>query len=390
MQYRTFGSVDFAPSALGFGAMRLPLLDASLPGEGPLEGRIDRKAATHMLRWAIDHGVNYVDTAYVYHDGRSEEWLGEALADGYRERVKIATKMPVWKVETPAGFDPFLDEQLERLQVPSIDFYLLHALERETWRKALELGALDWARGAIADGRIGHIGFSFHDQYDVFEEIVDGGEGVWEFCQIQLNYMDADYQAGLRGLRYAADHGLGVVVMEPLRGGRLAKAPPPDIQEIMDSAAVHRSPVEWALQWVWDLPQVSLLLSGMGTVEEVQQNVDCAERSGAAVLGAGDLQIVERVRDTYRERMAVDCTGCRYCSPCPNGVDIAAVLEAYNDAFIYQDVDTERFAYTWIDESARGDKCAQCGECEERCPQMLAVGEWLQRADELLRPPGGA
>jgi predicted aldo/keto reductase-like oxidoreductase len=381
MQYREFRGLEFRPSALGFGAMRLPVI-------GGDESRIDHEAATEMLRHAVDNGVNYVDTAYVYHGGTCEEWLGQALRDGYRGRVQLATKMPVWKAERAADFDRLLDEQLERLQTPTIDFYLLHSLHRRSWERARGMGVLGWAEGALADGRIGHFGFSFHDEVDVFEEIVAASD-LWSFCQIQLNYMDVEHQAGLRGLRYAAARGLGVIVMEPLRGGRLAKTPPPLVQSLWDAAPVRRDPVEWALQWVWDQPEVSLLLSGMSTMEQVRRNVEYAERSGVGRLTAEELAVIDAVRDAYRELTAVDCTGCRYCSPCPNGVDIAAVLQTYNDAFIYDEVERERVSYSYMSAEVRGDNCTACGECEDRCPQGLAVAEWVQRADELLAPRQG-
>lgn len=377
MKYREFPGLEFRPSALGFGAMRLPLVS------GGDERSIDRDEATAMLRYAIDHGVNYVDTAYGYHGGASEPWLAEALTDGYRERVAVATKLPVWLAKEYADFERLFEEQLRRLRSDKIDFYLLHSLERDSWRKVRDLGVLRWAEGLLAEGRIGHLGFSFHDEYPVFEEILTASD-LWSFCQIQLNYMDADYQAGLRGLRLAAGRGLGVIVMEPLRGGRLAKEPPADVQAVWDEASVRRDPVEWALHWVWDFPEVSLLLSGMSTMEQVRRNVEYAERAQAGGLSDQERALVDRARDAYRRRLAVDCTGCRYCAPCPNGVDIAAVLETYNDVFIYDDLQRERFSYTFIDEEKRGHNCTGCGECEERCPQMLAVAEWVQRADALL------
>jgi uncharacterized protein len=386
LQYRSFGSLAFKPSVLGFGAMRLPLKAGGSRG-APSAGDIDRDAATEMLHAAIDGGVNYVDTAYVYHDGASEAWLGEALAGGYRERVKVATKHPVWKVETAADFDRYLDEQLGRLGGQPIDFYLLHGLERETWRRINGLGALEWAQKARADGRIGHIGFSFHDEYEVFTEIVDAGEGVWDFCQIQLNYMDGDYQAGLRGLHYAAARGLGVIIMEPIRGGQLAKEPPAEVRDLWAAAPVRRSPAEWALQWVWSLPEVSLVLSGMSTLQQVKENLEYAERSRTGLLDEEELALVDSVRDAYRERLAVGCTGCKYCQPCPNGIDIPRILEFYNDARMYDDADHQAFLYSmFIEADKRVDACSECGECEVRCPQTLAVMEWLQRSHELLAP----
>jgi len=289
MQYRTFGRLDWKPSALGFGAMRLPILDDD-------QGQIDEPEATRMIHYAIDHGVNYVDTAYTYHREMSERFLGKVLQGGYRERVRLATKMPCWKVESAADFDRFLDEQLERLQTEFVDFYLLHSLNAGSWAKVRDLGVLAWAEGALADGRIGHLGFSFHDRLEVFQEIVDASD-LWTFCQIQYNYMDVDEQAGTRGLKYAAGKGLAVVIMEPIRGGQLAGQVPPSVQALWDSAPVRRSPADWALQWVWNQPEVSLLLSGMSTFEQVVQNVESASRSGVGLLSDAELALIERVRE---------------------------------------------------------------------------------------------
>ena len=243
MRYRTFGKLDWRPSALGFGAMRLPTIDGDL-------ARIDEPEATRMIRHAIDRGVNYVDTAWPYHRSTSEPFLGHALRDGYRQRVKLATKLPCWLVKEAADFDRFLDQQLERLATNRIDFYLLHALDGERWPMMRDLGVLDWAERATADGRIGHLGFSFHDKYEAFQGIVDAYDG-WTFCQIQYNYMDEEEQAGTHGLNYAADKGLAVVVMEPLRGGMLAGDVPEPVEAIWDAAPLRRSPADWALQWLW-------------------------------------------------------------------------------------------------------------------------------------------
>jgi uncharacterized protein len=246
MRYRTFGKLDWRPSALGFGAMRLPTI-----GGDPAQ--IDEPEATRMIRYAIDCGVNYVDTAWPYHRSTSEAVVGRVLQDGYRERVKLATKLPCWLVKEPADFDRFLDEQLARLQTERVDFYLLHALDAERWPAMRDLGVLDWAERTMTDGRIGRLGFSFHDKYEVFQEIVDAYDG-WGFCQIQYNYMDEQEQAGVRGLNYAAEKGLAVIIMEPLRGGMLAGIPPRGIPEpvqaIWDAASLRRSSADWALQWV--------------------------------------------------------------------------------------------------------------------------------------------
>lgn len=385
MQYRTFGKLDWRPSALGFGAMRLPVV-----GGDP--ARIDEAKATKLVRYAIDHGVNYVDTAYGYHHGTSEAFVGRALRDGYRQRVKLATKLPCWLVKEPADFDRLLTEQLARLDTPTIDFYLLHALDGARWRQMRDLGVLDWAERAQADGRISHLGFSFHDTYDAFQEIVDAYDG-WCFCQIQYNYLDEAYQAGTRGLRYAADRGLGVIVMEPLRGGLLAgragqrpgRGLPPTIQVLWDSAARLRKPAEWAFQWVWNPPEVSLVLSGMSTLAQVRENIASAGRSGPGRLTGDELALISRVRDEYRRLTPIPCTECKYCQPCPNGVNIPTIFSFYNEAMMFNAPGYARYAYAnWLSEAERGDRCLACGECETKCPQHIAIIEWLERADRYL------
>lgn len=376
MQYRTFGKLDWKPSALGFGAMRLPVID-----DDP--SKIDEPEATRMVRYAIDHGVNYVDTAYPYHRQNSETFLGRALQDGYRERIKLATKLPSWLIEKEEDFDRYLGEQLERLQTEHIDFYLLHSLGEKHWPQVRDHGVLPWAEKALADGRIRHLGFSFHDKYEVFQEIVDASD-LWTFCQIQYNYMDIEEQAGTKGLKYAADKGLAVVIMEPIRGGMLAGNVPPSIQALWDSAPVKRTPAEWALQWVWNQPEVSLLLSGMSTMEQVEENVASAGRSGAGTLTGEELALVDRVREAYRELCAIPCTACEYCLPCPSGVNIPGIFEIYNDLLMYGDEQRAKMFYSWIDEKERADLCIECGECLEKCPQHIEIPDWLKKVHEVL------
>jgi predicted aldo/keto reductase-like oxidoreductase len=376
--YRTFGKLDWRPSALGFGAMRLPTIDND-------PGRIDEPEATRMVRHAIDQGVNYVDTAYPYHRGTSETFLGRALQGGYRERIRLATKMPCWLIKEPGDFDRYLDEQLERLQVGHIDFYLLHGLNGKRWPSLSELGVLPWAERALVDGRIGHLGFSFHDAYDVFQELVDASD-LWTFCQIQYNYMDVDYQAGTRGLRYAAGKGLAVVVMEPIRGGRLSNNVPPTVQAIWDGAPVQRTPAEWALQWVWNQPEVSLVLSGMSAMQHVEENLASAARSGPGTLTGEELALYGRVREEYERLCPIPCTDCKYCLPCPSGVNIPGVFEIYNELMMYGDERRARMVYGWLEEDERANLCIECGECLDKCPQSIEIPEWLKKAHEILCP----
>ncbi len=377
MEYRTFGRLNWRPSALGFGAMRLPTI-------GGDAAKIDEPQALAMIRYAVDHGVNYVDTAYPYHQGNSESFLGRALKDGYRERVKLATKMPCWLVKESGDFDRYLDEQLARLQTDAIDFYLLHGLRAERWQVVRDLGVREWAVRKIAEGKIRHLGFSFHDSFEVFNQILDEYDG-WTMCQIQYNYMDVEHQAGTRGLQLAAERGLAVVVMEPLRGGLLAGPPPESIQALWDAAAVKRTPAEWALKWLWNQPEVSVCLSGMSTMQQVQENLASAERSAAGPLSAGELALIGRVRERYQALTPIPCTDCKYCQPCPHDVAIPRIFDLYNMAIMYNAPDRARRSYEhWLREEERADCCLECGECETKCPQGIQIIEWLDKAGKYL------
>ncbi len=312
MLYRPFGQTGEEVSILGFGCMRLPVIDGR-------RDHIDTRVATEMLRYAIDNGVNYLDTAYPYHGasfdapGASEGFVGQVLQDGYREKVLVATKLPPWLVGTRRDMDELLAGQLERLRTQFVDCYLLHGLKEEVWHDLARLGVRGFLDAAKADGRIRYAGFSYHDEPQCFAPIVDGYD--WDFCQIQYNYMDIEYQAGAAGLAYASEKGLGVIVMEPLKGGRLAGSPPESVRAVWDSAPVTRTPVEWALRFVWDDVRVSTLLSGMSTMEQVVENVRLASSGKASSLLPEELELFAKVRAAYRARTVVDCTACGYCLP---------------------------------------------------------------------------
>lgn len=374
MKYRPFGNTGIQVSALGFGCMRLPTL-------GRYED-INEPEAIAMLRKAIDAGVNYIDTAYGYHGGNSEKLVGKALADGYREKVYVATKLPVWLCNTPEDFDRLLNEQLQRLQTDHIDFYLLHSLNKGSWSKVEAMGVMSWAEGALADGRIHHLGFSFHDDLAAFKQIVDASD-KWTFCQIQYNYLNETVQAGTEGLQYAASKGLSVIVMEPLLGGRLAN-PPKGVQELWDSAARRRTPVEWALQWLWDKPEVTLCLSGMSTMEQVEQNLTYAETSGIGLLAQAEIDLVNQVRAKYNELCPVPCTACRYCMPCPHGVDIPGNFAVFNEGSMYNELDHSRSRYARMDADRRASECIACRECEDKCPQHILISEWMPLVHAVL------
>ncbi len=379
MQYRNFGPLDWKGSALGFGCMRLPALDGQRNSPN-----IDEPEAIRMIRHAIDNGVNYLDTAYSYHEGKSEVLVGKALEGGYREKVKVATKLPVWLVKGPEDFDRYLDEQLARLQSDHVDFYLLHALNQTVWRDVvLEHNLLAKAEAALADGRIRHLGFSFHGDYAAFYEIVNGSD-LWTMCQIQYSYMDTENQAGTRGLQLAAHKGLAVVIMEPLLGGRLAD-PPAEVRAVMEGFPIERTPAEWALQWLWDQQEVSLVLSGMSTMHQVEQNIAFAEESRIGQFSPAEMELIGQVREKYMARAIVPCTRCGYCLPCPNGVDIPGNLELFNYSHVHNDVMTAKFRFkVLMSDSQRATNCTSCGSCEPLCPQKIEIPNWMAKVSVLL------
>lgn len=378
MKYRPFGKLNWQASALGFGCMRLPIHKED-------SGKIDEPLATAMIRQAINSGVNYIDTAWSYHREQSEPFIGRVLKDGYREKVRLATKLPSWLVHSQDDMERLLDTQLARLQTDQIDFYLLHSMNAKYWQNYQDLHIFDWAEKKMAEGKFRYLGFSFHDKIDVFESILNGYDN-WTFCQIQYNYMDVNEQAGIKGLHAAAEKGLAVVVMEPLRGGSLVKTPPIVAEQFKDTNR-DWTPAEWALQWVWNQPEVSLLLSGMSTLEQVQQNLASADRSGVDSLTQTDLGLIENVRAARTSLAPVPCTHCEYCLPCPNEVAIPSIFEIYNQAVMYDEQNNGRNRYMDnIHEENRADRCVECGTCESLCPQHIRIIEWLKIVDAYLAP----
>jgi predicted aldo/keto reductase-like oxidoreductase len=379
--YRKYGKTNETVSALGFGCMRLPII-----GNDPT--KIDEGEAISMVRHAIDAGVNYVDTAYPYHGtgftqgGASEPFVAKALKDGYRKKVNVATKLPSWLVKTGADMDKYLNEQLERLETEVIDFYLVHNLNKSVWPVLKEAGIGKFLDQAIKDGRIRHAGFSFHDQVGLFKEIVDYYD--WSFCQIQYNYLDEKYQAGREGLEYAAEKGLGIAIMEPLRGGNLIRLPE-EAKTVLDQAEIKRTPAEWALRWVWNHPEVSVVLSGMTTMEHVVENIRVAREAAANSLTAQEMAIVDEVKKLFKERIKVNCTACAYCMPCPAGINIPMCFSIYNDYYVFDGTPEAKQRYGIITKiAAPASKCVECGKCESHCPQGLEIRKELKNIKELF------
>lgn len=373
MKYREFGKCDFKVSALGFGCMRLPIINDD-------EKQIDEEKAISLIRFAIDNGVNYIDTAYPYHKGSSELVVGKALKDGYREKVKLATKLPTWLTNSYGDFDKYLDEQLEKLQTDHIDMYLLHALDKERWDKLLELDIFKFVKSALSDGRIKQIGFSFHDKLDTFKEIIDAYD--WDFCQIQYNFLDDNYQAGTEGLEYAAKKGMAIVIMEPLKGGRLSKTPPILVKEQWDTTEVTKTPTEWALRWVLNHTEVTTVLSGMNSMEQIIENMNTSDTALPNSLSAKDLGIIHNVKGQYNELIKVQCTACNYCMPCPTGVDIPKNFAMLNEASMYDEYDTQSHAYNNdLTLKQRAVSCVECGKCETLCPQHLEIRKHLKEVN---------
>ncbi len=381
MKLTPFGKTGLQVSPLGFGCMRFPVLDND-------NSRIDEEPAMEMVHYAIDHGVNYFDTAYPYHGfdfskgGASEPFLAKALKHGYREKVYLATKLPSWLVESREDMDRFLYEQLERLETEYIDFYLLHGLDSISWKKLLDMGVLEFLNRAIEAGKIRYAGFSYHDEAGLFKEIVDAYE--WSFCQIQYNYMDEEYQAGKEGLIYAADKGLAIVAMEPLRGGTLVNGLPAAARKVLEQADPERTVVGWAFEWLWKHPEVAIVLSGMSHLDHVKENIQLANEFSQKEWTEKDDLALQSAIGTIRGLKRVDCTACNYCMPCPEGVNIPRNFALYNDYHMLHDPAAKLRYQRLLSDTAKASNCIQCGLCEPLCPQAIPIRAELKHVDELL------
>ena len=365
MEYRKLDKLGIETSLLGFGCMRFPTI----------EGEIDEEEAEKMIDRAIKGGVNYIDTAYPYHNGKSEPFVGRVLQKYPRDSYYLATKLPCWGINALEDAKRLLQEQLDRLQTDHIDFYLMHAMNRDLFRKMAGLGVVDYLEQMKQEGRIRFLGFSFHDGYDAFEEIITYRD--WDFCQIQYNYMDTDEQAGDRGYALTEKLGIPVIIMEPIKGGSLACFAE-DITAIFGQMDPDASIASFALRWVGSLPNVKVILSGMSSMEQVEDNL--ATFTDFKPLSAKEKATIEEIAALIRSRVKNGCTGCRYCMPCPAGVDIPGNFSAWNTYHMYQNYNVVRWNWeTQLGESKQAKNCIKCGKCEQACPQKLSIRADLEK-----------
>lgn len=378
MQYRVNQKNKTKLSVLGYGCMRFTKNG----------GTIDQKKANEEMKRALDLGVNYFDTAYVY--SGSEVCLGKFVKEyNCRDQINVATKLPQYKVTTPGEFEKYFSEELERLQMDYVDYYLMHMLnDVNSWNRLCELGALDWIKEKKALGQIRNIGFSFHGGTKAFKELIDAYD--WDFCQIQFNYMDEHAQAGIEGLQYANEKGIPVIIMEPLRGGRLVNGLPEKAYQEFERMPQKRSPADWGLRWIWNHSEVNVVLSGMNEVSQVEENCRIASEATAGHLSEEELGVYERVLKEINAKVKVGCTGCGYCQPCPKGVDIPNCFASYNASYTdsYTNAFREYFMATTLRQKKSGASlCVECGKCEKVCPQHLPIRQELKNVKKRFEHP---
>ena len=378
MNYRTLGKRNPKEvSILGFGCMRFKTIENDY-------GRIDEEISKEQVRYAIDNGLNYIDTAWPYHKGNSEGFVAKVLEDEYRDKVVVADKLPSWLVKSREDMDKFLDQQLDRLKTDHIDFYLLHALKRSFWETLVEHDVFDFIEKALASGKIKNIGFSFHDDYEMFEEIINAYD--WDFCQIQFNFYDEEYQAGLKGLKLAASKGIDVIVMEPLRGGRLANDVPKGVNDIYKASGEDHSAAGWALRYVWNYSEVKTVLSGMNELDHIKDNLGEASNALPNSLTTKELETITEVKEFYKARIKVDCTDCKYCMPCSFGINIPLNFALYNNAHVFDAFDRYNNVYhSEMKPEQMSDMCQQCGECISKCPQNIQIIDELEKVAEYFK-----
>lgn len=372
MEVRQFKTLSNPPALLGFGCMRFPTLSSN--------AEIDKKETFRLLDYAYQNGVTYYDTAYFYHDGNSEHVLGEWIQTIDRSTIQVVTKSPFWKANTLEEFDALLEEQLNNLQVDYLDYYLMHAVNADRFEHLLKVGILEHLHTLKESGKVKHIGFSFHDSYDVFEKILKSY--TWDFCQIQLNYMDVNYQAGVKGLALAESMGIPCAIMEPIRGGLLANVPD-EINQKFESVNSKLSNAGWALKWVANHPNVYVVLSGMSTYEQVVDNVNTFNHM--TPLQPAEEEALDYAQNFFNSRMQVKCTNCRYCMPCPFGIKIPDNFTIYNNAHIYDNKESLSSSYFFQNESVRADQCKRCMQCVSKCPQNIMIPDELAKVADYFK-----
>lgn len=378
MQYRRFEKLGVDVSAFGLGCMRFPMYEVK-DAEGNSRREVNEELAKAIIRRAIDGGVNYIDTAYVYSDGTNESVVGRALQDGYREKVFLATKLPTWNCKEKEDLPRLFEEQCRNLQTETIDFYLVHALGRDSWKKMRDLGIREFLDDLKKKGRIRFACFSFHDSFDAFREIL--GDYDWDMCQVQYNYMDVENQAGLRGVTLAGERGIPVVIMEGLLGGKLANVPA-EVNEIFRKADPDRSAAEWAFRWLCNHKEIVTVLSGVTDLAQLEDNLRIFSEATAGGMTQEELTTVDLAREAYQKRIRVGCTGCRYCLPCPKGVEIPDVFSLWNELYQFDEENMQgNRSYRRMMEKGKGaDLCVSCRKCQQVCPQHLNIPDLLAQA----------
>ena len=382
MKYKTLGKTGEKVSILGFGAMRLPHFER--------DDQINEKETDKILSYAIEKGINLIDTAYNYHapnlsdKGKCEEYIGKFLNENsYRDEIFLSAKMPSWKIKSQEDMDAIFENQLKDLKTDSIDFYMLHHLDEDNWKKYRKINVFEWMDELLSSGKVKHMGFSAHTEMDWIVDIVDDYE-KFEFGLTQLNYLDERYQSGREGVEYLSSHGLGTMIMEPLRGGTLVQNVPQDIMELWDMAEEKRSPLEWALQYLWNMEEVDVVLSGMNSIEQIKENIEIASRTEINSISKNDQELIKEVAWEYRERRGNDCTGCKYCMPCPHNVDVASCFREYNVGKMLNSPKASAFHYFALDPRTRADRCLHCDDCLNHCPQMIHISEDLKKVEEFF------